>query len=110
MVKKAHEHAAVAAQLEGLVQKRRVRRRQAGDGQGVDIGLGCLGARFEKILDKLPGETRARMLDHIHLHVDEAMKPILRVVERAGHVEDANYLRDVGPNMLRTIMEYLEQK
>ena len=101
---------AVAAQFDDLTAKRRVRRRKDGDGQGPDIGIGLVGTRLEKILDKLPKETKARMLDHIRLHVDEAMKPILRTIERAGDDYELEFIRSVGPNMFRTFIEYLEDE
>lgn len=105
-----HEHAAVAASFDDLVKKRRARHRQANDGQGVDISIGSLGARLEATLDKLSKDTKARMLVHVRTHVDEAMKPILRAVERDHGADEVNFLRDVGPQMLRTIMEYLEEQ
>ena len=90
-----------------LAAKRRVRKRQVGDGKGVDIGIGCLPADVERVLDKLSPDVRARLLAHVRTHVDEAMKPILRALEREH--ESVDFFRDVGPNMLRTVIEYLEE-
>jgi hypothetical protein len=104
------DHGAVAAQFDDLTMKRKVRRRKDGDGLGPDVGIGLVGSRLEKILDKLPKETKARMLEHIRLHVDEAMKPILRAIERTGDDYELEFIRGVGPNMLRTFIEYLEDK
>ena len=105
-----HEHAAVAAKLDDLAKKRKARHRHEGDGQGVDISIGSLGTRLEATLDKLSKDTKARMLVHVREHVDEAMKPILRAVERDHNQDEVNFLHDVGPQMLRTIIEYLEEQ
>lgn len=101
---------AVAEEFDSLKTRRQVRRRKDGDGLGPDVGIGLVGARLEKILNKLPKDTKARMLAHIRLHVDEAMKPILRTIERTGDDYELEFIRGVGPNMLRTFIEYLEDE
>ena len=108
--KQPYAHAAVAAKVDDLVKRRKARHRHEGDGQGIDIGIGSLGTRLEATLDKLSKDTKARMLVHVREHVDEAMKPILRAVERDHDQEEVAFLHDVGPQMLRTIIEYLEEQ
>ena len=93
-----------------LVAKRKTRRRQEGDGGGVDVSIssGYFGTRLEKKFDEMSPETRSRLLKFIRGHVEAAIGPLVRLFERDGQAEDARYIHDVGPNMLRTIIEDLE--
>lgn len=103
---------AVNAKMNILSSGRTVRKREPGDGKGVDIGIapGAFGANLQSHLDKLPKETHERMLKHISAHVDQALGPIVKLLEREGNENDVRLAKDVGPNMLRTIIEYLEDK
>ena len=104
-------HGEVDARFQHLTTVRKVRRREAGDGEGIDIGI-MPGAfiSIEQHLKTLNPATRARMLTHISHHVDEAMKPLLKLVGREGTEYDVLMIKDVGPNMLRTVIEALEDK
>lgn len=72
--------------------------------------MGIVGSRLEKILDNLNKPTKNKLLEHIRHHTDEAVRPILKIVEKAGDDTELKYLRSVAPNMLRTIMEFLEDE
>ena len=110
VTKKSSSRGAVAEKFNDLVTRRKVRRRVDGDGKGPDIGIGLVGTRLETILGTLNKPTKTRMLEHIRHHVDEAMKPILKAIEKAGDDEELEYIRGVGPNMLRTFIEFLEDE
>jgi hypothetical protein len=104
-------HGQVDARARALGDMRKSRGRKPGDGGGVDIGIqpgAFIG--LERHLKTLKPATRARMATHIRDHVNEAMKPLLKLVERNGNDHELLLLRDVGPNMLRTVLESLEDK
>lgn len=99
-------------EIDVLVNRRRVRKRRPGDGQGRDVGIapGAYSVTVAKHIDTLADETRKRLLDHVRAHVDEALKPLIRLMERAGCSEhEIDMFRDVGPNALRTVIEHLEE-
>jgi hypothetical protein len=108
----ANAYGAVDARSAKLEQGRAVRGREAGDGDGVDIGIspGAFSVSLEKHLKKLSPATKERMLSHLKEHVELAMKPLVKLVEREGDEHDVHLLKDVGPNMLRTVIECLEDK
>lgn len=108
----AFGHGAVAETVDRLVTGRKARRRKPGDGEGVDIGIAnCFGITIEEHLSKLSPAERPRMHDHIKSHVDAAMKPLLKLMQRDGADEaDVRFFADIGPNMFRTIIEYFEEK
>jgi hypothetical protein len=86
--------------------------RTPGDGQGLDIAIAPGGFySLRRLLDPLPSPIKVRLRDHIRDHADEAMKPILRLMAKSGADEHhVSLIRDVGPNALRTIIEYLEDE
>ena len=100
---------AIDLRFEKLASYRRERKESDGKGPDIHISPGAF-ISVEKHLAELKPDTRKRMLDHIKHHVDEAMKPLIRLVEKNGDDHDMLMLRDVGPNMLRTIIEFLEQE
>lgn len=110
MAKKPTDHGAVAAKFDDMKMKRGRRFRKPGDGEGCDVGLGIVGRDLEKLLDALPRATRLRMASHINEHAQEALKPILRVIERTGNMSEVEFMSDVGGNMLRTLVEFLEDE
>lgn len=94
-----------------IVKKRKVRRRSEGDGGGVDLGIepGAYHVTLERYIEDLSADTKKRLLEHVKHHTDEALKPLVRLMERAGADEDKIRLfRDIGPNCLRTVIEHLE--
>ena len=104
-------HGQVDVRAQALGSMREKRGRAPGDGDGVDIGIqpgAFIG--LERHLKTLKPATRARMASHIRDHVEEAMKPLIKLVERNGNDHELLLLRDVGPNMLRTVLESLEDK
>ena len=105
-----HSHGAVALKAEALENKREGRK--TGDGQGVDpsISPGAFGTTLQKTLTKLSPDTQKRMLTHIRNSVDEAMRPIVKLLGRDATDYDVALFKDVGPNMLRTVMEFLEER
>lgn len=100
----------MSSEFASLVAKRKIRRRQPGDGLGEDVGIGVVDLRLEKALNTLTDGQRTRMRDHVRDHAQEALKPILRLLELQKMPEEIALLTDVGPNMLRTIVEFLEEK
>lgn len=104
-------HGDVAGRGARLAAMREKRGRAPGDGRGVDIGIspGAFVA-LERHLEKLPEQTKRRLLDHVRNHVDEALKPMVKLVEKKGTEHELLLLRDVGPNMLRTVIEFLEEE
>lgn len=106
----ANERGAVRAKAEDLATKRQIRKREIGDGEGVDIGIapGAFAGAIEKMLVTASPQTRERLRMHICASVDEAMKPLIRLAERETNEAAVRLLQDVGPNMLRTIIECLE--
>jgi hypothetical protein len=104
-------HGQVDLRAQSLDVSRQNRGRSPGDGEGVDISI-MPGAfiGLEVHLNTLNSATRARMAAHIREHVDEAMKPLIKLMERNGNDYELLLLKDVGPNMFRTILESLEDK
>lgn len=103
----------VKGKAEDLADKRAVRGREPGDGRGPDVGI-APGAAFanglKRALDSLSEDERQRMLEHVRDNTEAAMRPVVRAISRAGGSDyDVRLFRDVGPNMLRTVMEYLEE-
>ena len=92
-----------------LADGRTARGRKAGDGEGVDIGISP-GAfvGLEKHLKSLSPAARLKLHGHITKHVGEAMKPLSKLVKAKGTQYEQDLLADVGPNMMRTIIEFLE--
>lgn len=103
---------AVDARLKHLGEARKVRRREPGDGDDVDIGIapGAFSVSIERHLSSLKPENKDRLLKHMIEHVDAAMKPLRKLVKAKGSDHELMLLNDVGPNMLRTIIEFLEAK
>jgi hypothetical protein len=109
--KVAWSHGAVAETATRLGHGREARRRKAGDGGGVDIGIAnTFGTTLEHHLDSVTDpQTRARLHDHIRTHVEAAMRPLIKIMRRNGAKnDDVEFFADVGPNMFRTIIEYFE--
>lgn len=107
-------HGQVDARMDKLASGRRVRRREPGDGEGVDIGI-VPGAfqSYESILAKARAkpDTRKRMEDHLRKGIEETMKPVIKLFEREGASDyQIAMLKDVGPNALRSMLEYFEEK
>jgi hypothetical protein len=109
---RASSRGAVAAHGNELQAKRAVRRRKVGDGQGVDISIagGYFGTGLEGHLEKLSKAAKKKLLDHVQLHVDEALKPMVKLVTAKGTDIELELLKSVGPNLFRTIIEYLEDE
>lgn len=104
--------AKIDQEIDVLAGRRRARNRQPGDGQGRDVGIapGGYSVTVAKHIDALADETRQRLLQHVRGHVDEALKPLVRLMERAGCSEyEIHLFRDVGPNAMRTLIEHLEE-
>jgi len=109
--KKSYGRAAVKETANDLAIKRRARRRKPGDGKGVDPGLdNCFGILLESHLAKLSPETKKRMHKHISHHVDQAMVPLSRLMSKAGNEFDIKLFNDIGINMFRPILEFLESE
>lgn len=98
--------------LKLLGERRAVRQRVAGDGKGVDIGIapGGFHSSLERHLMTLTPATRERLLAHVREHVAEAMKPLRKLIAAKGDDVELRLFDDVGPNCLRTIIEFLEEK
>lgn len=109
--KKKKPKTKVDSQLSDLRDKRAVRKRAPGDKKGVDVSIRP-GAFFslEKHLKTLPENTRKKFLNHIQENVSRAMLPINKLVKKKGTQVEADLVADVGPNMLRTIIEFLEEE
>ena len=93
------------------IERRQRRGRKDGDGLGVDIGIipGAYIVPISKHIKDLSPETKRRLLEHVKGHVEEGLKPFVRLLERAGENEyTINRFRSVGPNSFRTIIEQLE--
>lgn len=111
--KTAYSHGAVKETADRLTKGRLARRREPGDGQGVDVGIAnTFGITLEGHLDSVTSpDTRRRLHDHVRLHVDEAMKPLLKIMQRNGASDyDMKFAHDIVPNMFRTIIEYFEEE
>jgi hypothetical protein len=107
-------HGQVDARMDKLSTSRKVRRREPGDGEGIDIGI-TPGAfqSYESILAKAKAkpDTRKRMEEHLRKGIEETMKPIIKLFEREGASEyQMKMLMDVGPNCMRTMLEFFEEK
>lgn len=101
---------AVDARGAELVAARGKRQRRPGDGHGVDIGIiDGMFSSWEELLMSMPESTRARYLEHVREHVGTALKPLVKWAERRGASQhDIDMIHDVGPNQLRTVIEFLE--
>lgn len=101
---------AVDAKMSSMAASRAARHREAGDGLGVDPGImpGAFVA-LEPYMDKMPKVLRDRTREHVIEHAKAALKPVLRWMMKNGASEqDMDLVENVGPNMLRTIIEKLE--
>ncbi len=51
------------------------------------------------------------MEEHLRKGIEETMKPIIKLFEREGASEyQMKMLMDVGPNCMRTMLEFFEEK
>jgi hypothetical protein len=105
----ANKSGAIDERASRLDEGRRGRGRKAGDGKGVDIGISP-GAfvGLERHLKSLSPAAKSKLHGHITKHVGEAMKPLSKLVKAKGTKHEQDLLADVGPNMMRTIIEFLE--
>lgn len=104
----------VDVRMEKLANGRNVRRRKPKDGEGVDVGIrpGAF-ISYESVLKKARDkpETRKRMESHLRNGIEDTLKPIIKLFEREGASEyQIAMLKDVGPNALRSMLEFFEEK
>ncbi len=100
-------------EIAGNIARRTKRGRRDGDGRGVDVGIipGSCIVPVSKHIKDLSMETKKRLLEHVKHHVEEGLKPFVRLLERGGESEyNLDRFRSVGPNSFRTIIEQLEEE
>lgn len=98
-------------EIAGNIARRQKRGRRDGDGLGVDVGIipGACIVPISKHIQGLSLETKKRLLEHVKHHVEEGLKPFVRLLERGGESDyNLDRFRSVGPNSFRTIIEQLE--
>lgn len=95
-----------------LVTARKAGKTRGGTDDGtLDVGIenGYFGTKLSKSISRLKPATKKKLAEHVRKHVDLAMGPLIKLALRDHDEFEADYLRQVGPNMLRTIIEALEE-